>query len=462
MLIFKSLTWYITNIAYILSLYNNNYLSYLRSDIVIENTIYMATFPHNYVSKSETCVIAIDGFDYDVTHWRESHPGGAELLDQLHEKDATDVFYALHSQEAIAKLARMSKKPTDMKNAKYVVTPAAKAFREFRKKLDNEGYFKRNWLVDIFYMTLCIAFLALGTYWARSHPVIASFLVGVGIQQAGWLGHDYGHGRGKLCWFMNKIFGNVVLGFSSDWWSHKHNTHHCFPNRFEVDVDIHNEPIIHLWFPQGDSDVWYRRYQHIYYPVAYSFLHVSWRMQSAIFAIGSGDWTERIFMIIGYCWFFSLPLAVMAAAILIGGFLVAIVVTCNHQTEDIIATDAPHCFVTDQFTTTRGVRCDDPITEYLFGGMQYQLEHHLFPTMPRYYFPKLRPVIREFAIKNGLPWKVSSVFEIIRLNYNVIRTYSGQVSSRSSDKNGPSQQQTQVKKPMTVDSAYIAKSKKQN
>jgi fatty acid desaturase len=237
----------------------------------------------------------------------------------------------------------------------------------------------------------------LGTVLATSYPIISSFLIGVGLQQAGWLGHDYGHGRGQGCFLLNKFFGGVLLGFSSGWWSHKHNTHHCFPNRLEVDVDIHNEPFIHLWFPKEGEDVWYRKYQHIYYPIAYSMLHFSWRMQSIIFLVGSGEWPERVLVFLGYCWYLSLPLSVTLGSLFIGGFLVAVVVTCNHQTEDILPTDSQYCFSTDQFLTTRGVHCDNFVTEYLFGGMQYQLEHHLFPTMPRYYFPKLRPVIKAFA-----------------------------------------------------------------
>jgi hypothetical protein len=47
----------------------------------------------------------------------------------MHENDATDTFYALHSNEAIAKLQKMPKTPTNMKTAKFVVTDKAKAFR---------------------------------------------------------------------------------------------------------------------------------------------------------------------------------------------------------------------------------------------------------------------------------------------------------------------------------------------
>jgi cytochrome b involved in lipid metabolism len=238
----------------------------------------MATFPHDYKTTMQKVVISIDGFDYDVSSWRHHHPGGVELLDQMHEQDATDTFYALHSKEAIAKLSKMAKTPTDMKKMKWVVTPAAQAFREFRKKLEKEGYFDRNWLIEAIQIAAVIGFVVVGTLIARSWPILASFLIGVGLQQAGWLGHDYGHGRGTMCKYLNLLMGSTLLGFSSGWWSHKHNTHHCFPNRYDVDVDIHNEPIIHLWFPKDGEDIWYRKYQHLYYPLAYSFLHASWRL----------------------------------------------------------------------------------------------------------------------------------------------------------------------------------------
>lgn len=234
---------------------------------------------------------------------------------------------------------------------------------------------------------------------------------------------------------MNSFFGHVVLGFSSEWWSHKHNTHHCFPNRYEVDVDIHNEPFIHLWFPKNGTDVWYRRFQHIYYPFAYSLLHASWRLQSILFVIGSGKWKERLPMAAGYVWFLGvLPFTVAMAALLIGGLLVAIVVTCNHQTEEILPSDSAYCFSSDQYNTTRGVHCDNFVTEYLFGGMQYQLEHHLFPTMPRYYYPKLRPLVKAFAEENDLPFKVSGVVEIIKLNYQVLKRYAGEYSASKQPK----------------------------
>ena len=67
---------------------------------------------------------------------------------------------------------------------------------------------------------------------------------------------------------------------------------------------------------------------------------------------------------------------------------------------------------------------DNYFLAYLFGGMQYQLEHHLFPTMPRYYYPKLRPMIKAFAEKNKLDYKIASLTEIFQRNYNLIKVCS--------------------------------------
>ena len=142
----------------------------------------MATFPHNYVITKETCIISIDGESFDVSSWRNYHPGGAESLDNFHNKDATEAFYALHSKEAIAKLKRMAKKPTDCKALGIKPTDAALQFREFRKKLEREGWFERKWYIDAAYIGAVLIMAALATVLAKSHPVIASILLGLAIE----------------------------------------------------------------------------------------------------------------------------------------------------------------------------------------------------------------------------------------------------------------------------------------
>lgn len=376
-------------------------------------------FPHDYKSPLQKCVIRIDDDLYDVSHWKAKHPGGAEIIDQFHNADATEAFYGVHSKKAVDMLKKMPSTPADASSPKR--HPASVNFQKLRHQLAKDGFYERDLWEDFkLYLGPCFFFLILGYCLAWSYPLLACLSMGLGMQQAGWLGHDYTHGRETSSVIYRNILC-VVNGFSEQWWSQKHNTHHTFPNRKHTDSDVHNEPAIHLWVPSASEDAWYRKYQHLYYPIAYGALYFSWRVQSIQFVIGSGNWRERILIALGYLLLSTLPMPVVFGSILVGGWLVAVVVTANHQPEPMLEKDSEYDYVRDQFLTTRNVRCDNFITEYVFGGMQYQLEHHLFPQMPKRHYPKLKPIIEKFAKENNLPFKISGVMEIMKLNYDVIR-----------------------------------------
>ena len=60
----------------------------------------------------------------------------------------------------------------------------------------------------------------------------------------------------------------------------------------------------------------------------------------------------------------------------------------SHQAEELFH-EHQHDWVRAQMESTRDAVTSNPFSEWLWGGMQYQLEHHLFPTMPRYRYPAL-------------------------------------------------------------------------
>ncbi|ORC85499.1 delta8 fatty acid desaturase-like protein [Trypanosoma theileri] len=384
--------------------------------------------PHAYQTKIPKCILRIDDNWYDCTSWRHSHPGGAMICDQFHDKDATDVFYSLHSKEAIQKLKRMKALP--LRETDKPRDEVSLRFEKLRKELEKDGWFERDWFIDFTRNIIPVIILCVvGSFLSYSYPLISIIMIGLGMQQGGWLAHDFGHGRGKLSHFLGVTLGGLINGFSLSWWSQKHNTHHTFPNRKEHDADIHNEPVLYLWTPKDEDDNFFRRYQHFYYPFAYSLLYISWRMQSIIFVLGSRNTVERLMIVLNYLWLACLPWKVVIGSILLGGFCVAIVVTANHQTEEILEPNDNYHYVVDQYRTTRGVHCSSMFFEWFFGGMQYQLEHHLFPMMPRYRYPKARTVVKKFSEENSLPFHVNGVMEIIRMNYDVIKKNSQPIES---------------------------------
>lgn len=375
--------------------------------------------PHEYTSPLPKCVIRVDGDSYDLTQWRHKHPGGAQLLDWFHGKDATDAFYALHSKDAITTLKRMPKKPVS--DSDIPRDDISRSFEELRQQLLRDGWFERPWLNEtIRYVIPTFTLLIVGWMISATHPLLATFMLGLGMQQAGWLGHDWSHGRDFIPMTCGRIVAAISNGFANSWWSHKHNTHHVFPNRMGIDSDVHNEPVMHLWRPSPEYDKWWRPFQPVYFVLAYAFLYASWKMQSIQFVLAKALWSERVPIVIHYALLLTMPWYVALGSILLGGWFVALVVTVNHQPEPMLETESRYNYCVDQFVTTRGVVCPDPFTEFFFGGMQYQLEHHLFPIMPRARYPALRPIITEWAKKHGMEHKLSGIVEIAKLNYKVM------------------------------------------
>ena len=394
--------------------------------------------------------LKIDGEWYDCTGWAKAHPGGSLFITLMDGCDATDVFYALHSygpngddtaarrlamlprcqgpeddEEAFVGHAERMPRPENSPHtfAEYSA-PADAKFAELRSKFEREGWFARDPLKEAAVLATTLGLYALG--WilaANAHPWLAALSLGLGMQQAGWLAHDYIHGRGRWCGFM-RGFGSLTNGFSTEWWQHKHNMHHSFTNIDGRDGDIKLEPLYFLQDPKetGRPDnPTLRRWQHWYgYPL-YAFTYALWRRHSLASAIERRDTKELGLLAIHYAWLFTcLPLGVALGSILIGGFLVGALVTATHQTEEIMFEQNTQ-FVDAQFRSTREADVSSGFEKFLWGGMDTQLVHHLFPTMPRYRHHAAREVIQKWAAEHGYDFRISSSAEILGKNFNHLK-----------------------------------------
>jgi fatty acid desaturase len=85
--------------------------------------------------------------------------------------------------------------------------------------------------------------------------------------------------------------------------------------------------------------------------------------------------------------------------------------TPTHQPDEFFEEYQPD-WVQAQFMSTRNAVTMNPFSEWLWGGMQYQLEHHLFPSMPRSKYPALRGIVQEFARKTIFPVDTESLVNL--------------------------------------------------
>lgn len=369
---------------------------------------------------------------YNLSGWRKAHPAGAHWIDWFDGRDATEVMDAFHSEKARGMYQRLPKtEDTFIPQLEADIGPDSStqlAFRKLREDLVKDGWWERNWVHEgsLLGIWFGLFFGAIAT--TTSMPAVSIMLTALAMTQAGWLGHDYNHGVDKFTDKM-RIFVCLAAGLGSTWWSDKHNKHHALTNEMGVDDDLATNPFLYTWAPDPKDDSPFRKIQHLIFYIPFSALFALWRVDTMTVAISAVEEKrpqakkELYALLAHYAIMLTLfPLNVWLPAVFISGLMSALIVTPTHQSEELFE-DFQEDFVTAQFKSTRNAVTTNPFSEWLWGGMQYQLEHHLFPSMPRSNYPKLRGILQKFAKDNNIPggYRESGEFEILKMNWDLYK-----------------------------------------
>ncbi|KAG0573811.1 hypothetical protein KC19_VG211200 [Ceratodon purpureus] len=393
----------------------------------------------------QDCWIIIKEKVYDVSTFAEQHPGGT-VINTYFGRDATDVFSTFHASTSwkilqnfyIGNLVR--EEPT---------LELLKEYRELRALFLREQLFKSSksyylfkTLINVSIVATSIAIISL--YKSYRAVLLSASLMGLFIQQCGWLSHDFLHHQVFETRWLNDVVGyvvgNVVLGFSVSWWKTKHNLHHAAPNECDqkytpIDEDIDTLPII-AWskdlLATVESKTMLRvlQYQHLFFLVLLTFARASWLFWSAAFTLRpeltlGEKLLERGTMALHYIWFNSVafyllpgwkPVVWMVVSELMSGFLLGYVFVLSHNGMEVYNTSKD--FVNAQIASTRDIKAG-VFNDWFTGGLNRQIEHHLFPTMPRHNLNKISPHVETLCKKHGL------VYEDVSMasgTYRVLKT----------------------------------------
>lgn len=372
--------------------------------------------------------VRIDDEWYDLTNWRAAHPAGTHWIDAYNNTDATEVMYGFHSDAALGMIQRLPKP----KGAVPDLAPPSKAtyaFRELRRQLVADGWYKPNVWGETKKLLPWLASTVAGVSLARraTNPLqafCAILLLAVGNTLSGWLAHDYVHGRGWWPTLM-RPFGELVGGMSTTWWSNKHNMHHALTNEVGYDEDIALDPFLFLWQPDPKNDNRaMRKLQHWYWPLPYSILFLYWRFDSIKYAMKAKKQGEALRLGLHWAAFLAMvPAHMLFLSVWLSGLITATIVTVTHQSEELFFGEnlRKYDFIEAQFRSTRNAVCNNPISHMLWGGMQWQLEHHIFPTMPRYKYPAVSKVLKQFAAEHDIDYRETGEFKIIKDNVDLLK-----------------------------------------
>lgn len=401
---------------------------------------------------------------YDISHWVTSHPGGDIILSQVAGKDCSDPFYTMHT-EAVARNYLPKFHIGDIHPNECKLSPMQQDLRDIMAKIEEEGlydtdisyYYKKYAaqcamliisLICAFYgrhlsltsttstfsMTSSILSLPLFYY------LLSAVSLGFFWQQLAFLGHDFGHnsvyGSSRADW-IGSFLVTVFFGVSGQWWKRNHNVHHVHTNSVESDPDIQHLPVFAVsnkLFKKFFS-TYYRwtlefnpiaqilvSYQHVlYYPVM-AIARLNLYMQSFLLVLNPNMIVRwRLGEIVALCCYWILfssylsifPDLTSRALVFFLSHAVAglthVQITLSHFGLPLYngagyEADDPDYFIRTQFCTTMDVDCYTWL-DWLHGGLQFQVEHHLLPRVPRHHLRYVREqYVIPFAKKHGLPF----------------------------------------------------------
>ncbi len=292
------------------------------------------------------------------------------------------------------------------------------------------GYYLRLIAVNLVLLAGCCVVLAR----VRTPGVQAAdgIVLGLVCGQLGFQLHDAGHnqmfGRRWKNTLVAFLTADVLLGVSYGWWVRKHNQHHANPNHLDLDPDVNNPAIAYTPEQAAARRGPLRliaRYQ------AFSFFPLtcllSWSMHAASGRFLARQpsrhrWVEvatlsaHWLLYLGLLTYFLGPWSALIVVLLqkaVSGFYLATVFAPNHKGMLQVDASSDLDFLRGQVLTSRNIRAR-PTTDLWYGALNYQIEHHLFPTMARNNIPRAQRIVREYCAEIGVSYHETSLLRSYR------------------------------------------------
>ena len=292
----------------------------------------------------------------------------------------------------------------------------------------------------------CIAgFILLGESWFQ---LLIAAALGILFTQVAFLAHEAAHKQilssGPANDRLARVMGNGVVGMSVSWWASKHTRHHANPNRVGKDPDIQVDTISFLAEDAASARGIHRlitgRQGWLFFPLlTLEGLNLHYLAIRHVFGREpvKGRWTEIGLLTLRFALlltpvFLLLPLgmafAFLGVQLAVFGVYMGASFAPNHKGMAIVARDAKLDFFTKQVRTSRNISGGWWAT-WLMGGLNYQVEHHLFPNMPRRHLSRAREIVIDQCRALDVPYTETTLWR----SYGIVIAYLNRVGLAARD-----------------------------
>lgn len=308
-------------------------------------------------------------------------------------------------------------------------------------------------LLVLLYFAFYACILMFGNY----TPYLFTFYIATGLTMImvflnGF--HDAAHGAVFKSRKHNELYTYVLelFGSNSYIWKKRHLLlHHPYPNLQHWDIDVKQSDIVRI-FPESPRHN-FHRYQHVYMWFLYLFYTLNWLFVRdfkdffgtkdnylkrvtkipaieyvKLFAAKIGNLVVMLgipMLVLNQPWYMVL-LAFFAMHVTSSGFGVMALLS-THADEDAEFPLPPENGTLDmtwamyQITETKDFSPDSKVANFLFGGFNHHVAHHLFPTVAHTYYPAITPIIKEYAAKYNLPYRSYPLSEAVRSHFMLLK-----------------------------------------
>lgn len=409
------------------------------------------------MSIDDTEVILGDSV-YNLKDFSKVHPGGSYILNIFGGKNATIHYFMIHHNHIklrtniLDKYKLRENKENNENNCNYLIN--SDKFVELKKLVNiaiPNPYATYEWYIKAIIIITSIIYIEYhNIYYGFS--LYKSILLGYLMALVGLcIQHDANHGA-----ISSKPYINIIWGFTQDWiggssllWKHHHVLlHHAYTNIYNKDPDITTD-IVRL----HKSVKWYNIYklQQIYVWPLLSLLPFNWHFKEILDLIYMKHMNEKISSLALYeayigiflrilfiIRFYIIPIYIypnlytilnIFTTLTIGGLYLGINFIISHNFEgvkkydnSINNRDNKIDWIISQIETssTFGGR----IIGYFHGGLNYQIEHHLFPRISHVHYHKIKPIIEKWCKDNDIKYNYyNGIYSNIKATYNHLYKY---------------------------------------
>lgn len=398
--------------------------------------------------------VLIEGKFYDVTSFK--HPGGSIIkflsgsgadatasYREFHtrSKKADKYLKSLPSRTATEEELFQASSMSKLENSKALTNESKvealdRDFEAFRKELVSEGMFEPSLTHVIYRVSEVAAMWVFATYLLLMNNValniVGALTMAISQGRCGWLMHEGGHysmtGKINVDRRLQEFIYGFGCGMSGAWWRNQHNKHHATPQKLQHDVDLNTLPLMSFHTsvnkenkvkPGSLQAMWLQYQAYLFLPVTCLLVGLGWTLfLHPKHALRTKRFFELACFASRYAVFYASFAAKYGNAGTLGLYLVTFSMACSYIFVNFSvshthlpvsgASDFLHWVVYSSSHTTN----INPnwMTNWWMSYLNFQIEHHMFPSMPQFRHPSISPRVRVLFEKHGLTYDSRGYF----------------------------------------------------